>query len=210
VEQMTGVAQSRFVTVSTTGVYGRAARRGGTPSDPVTGPASSTSHSRLAGDRVVLAAEAGLVVRPHFVYGPGDRWFVPRATDIVRRLGWIDGGSARHSVIHLHPLARALVRLSLHPERPSGVLTAGFRQPATMHDLLTRLSRSADPIRTGVPADLPGSDRSVTLAAALTDPNAPRDDRWSADVRLMGEDHFYDCAPFWNAAGADRGEGDLP
>ena len=62
--------------------------------------------------RVVAANTPGfetIVLRPRFVWGPGDRTLVPEAKEMVERgvFVWLDGGRARTSTTHVANLAFA-------------------------------------------------------------------------------------------------------
>lgn len=75
------------VYISTTGVYGAGAHRESDESTALA-PASETSRSRLSAERRVLAA-GGSVIRPHLIYGAGDRWFIPRLVELATLLGGV-------------------------------------------------------------------------------------------------------------------------
>lgn len=76
---------SNITYISTTGVYGLGAFAGADESTP-TSPTSAASHSRLSAERRVIAA-GGSVIRPHLVYGHGDRWFIPGLLRVAARAG---------------------------------------------------------------------------------------------------------------------------
>ncbi|PDQ34104.1 MAG: hypothetical protein B5766_12780 [Candidatus Lumbricidophila eiseniae] len=93
-----------IVYVSTTGVYGLGPHRG-TSEDAHPKPASALSQARLEAEQIVLAA-GGVVIRPHLVYGPGDRRVLPsiwRATEIAG--GLIEEGNALISILSTDALA---------------------------------------------------------------------------------------------------------
>lgn len=103
------VGVERLIYVSTASVYGTGPFR----DLPVDGaslkPHSPASRSRAAGERHIRDA-GGLVIRPHLVYGPGDRWFIPGLRTIISKLGaLIDEGSALLSTIHVDRLAHDIV-----------------------------------------------------------------------------------------------------
>lgn len=111
---------NRLVYVSTASVYGTGPFRdlpeNGAPLDPQ----SPTSRTRVAGENHVRDA-GGLVVRPHLVYGPGDRWFIPTLTSTIDKLGAvIEEGSALLSTIHVDHLAREIVKLTHEHEFARG------------------------------------------------------------------------------------------
>ncbi|MBT1254072.1 NAD-dependent epimerase/dehydratase family protein [Rhodococcus erythropolis] len=118
------VGVERLLYVSTAAVYGPGPFR----DLPVNGaplkPLSPASRTRALAEEFVRDA-GGLVVRPHLVYGPGDRWFLPTLTRIVSRLdSIIDNGSAILSVVDVNLLARSIYKLSTEQQ---------FRYGSTLH-----------------------------------------------------------------------------
>ena len=71
------------------------------------------AETKAEAERRVLAANAPgfetIVLRPRFVWGPGDRTIVPEARALVERgaFVWLDGGRARTSTTHVANLAHA-------------------------------------------------------------------------------------------------------
>jgi nucleoside-diphosphate-sugar epimerase len=71
------------------------------------------AETKAEAERRVVAANAPgfetLVLRPRFVWGPGDRTLVPEAKAMVKRgaFVWLDGGRARTSTTHVANLAHA-------------------------------------------------------------------------------------------------------
>ena len=115
---------ARIVHISTSSVYDAF-----TPSVRVTEDAplptrflSSYSESKAAAE-AELPADA-VVLRPHAVYGPGDRTLLPRVLAGIRgrRLVLPEGADVRHTLTHIDNLSRA-VALSL--AGPSGVYNVG-------------------------------------------------------------------------------------
>ncbi|OZD03457.1 oxidoreductase [Rhodococcus sp. 06-235-1A] len=157
------IGVDRLIHVSTASVYGTGPFR----DLPVDGaplkPHSLASCSRVAGERHIRGA-GGLVIRPHLVYGPGDRWFMPGLTSIVGKLGaLIDEGSALLSTIHVDRLAYEIVALAQTPEvaSPGTVMHLNEPEPTSVHDLLTREHR-----QTGWPVPGRSLDRSTAVARA--------------------------------------------
>lgn len=173
----------RVVRLSTAAVYGAGPWRGQSARTLATAPLSPTSTSRLAGDLLVQEF-GGTVVRPHLVHGPGDRWFVPRALDLVQRIGWVEEGAARHSMIAARDLAVRLVQLCLAPGPVPPVVIAAEPRPTRMRDFLSAALRA---IGRPVPA------RSTSLDEALDHPAGSGDHRWRHDIGLLATDHYLDA-----------------
>ncbi|MDT9685824.1 NAD-dependent epimerase/dehydratase family protein [Streptomyces sp. TRM76323] len=110
-----GVA--RVVYLSTAAVYGRGSFVRAEAADLERAPLSETSRTRATAEDLVRAA-GGHVLRPHLVYGAGDRWVVP---GLLRLLGVLgarvrEWERARLSVVDVDALAGALVAVALAPE----------------------------------------------------------------------------------------------
>ncbi|GEC09607.1 oxidoreductase [Streptomyces spinoverrucosus] len=189
----------RIVQLGTAAVYGdgphRGEREGRIPETPV----SPTSETRLAGERLVLAA-GGTVVRPYLVYGEGDTWVVPGLVQLLRRLPhWVDGAGARLSLISAPVLAHALTELTLAPQEPTPpegrVLHAAHPDPVTLRDLITTVCESLDlPLPTG----------EITLNEALhrLDTHGPAARR---PLALVTVDRWYDTGTLWSLLNTDPG-----
>lgn len=106
-----GVA--RLIYVSTASVYGRSCHNGVAPPPSQYQPASPASRSRLLAERVVQR-NGGWVVRPHLVYGNGDRWFVPAFADLLAAANGHIDSPALVSTIMVDDLAGALCALATH------------------------------------------------------------------------------------------------
>jgi nucleoside-diphosphate-sugar epimerase len=172
---------NRLIYVSTASVYGTGPFRNMPVDDAPLNPQSPASLSRADGEQHVRDA-GGLVVRPHLIYGPGDRWFIPGLISIVDSLGAaIDKGSALLSTIHVDRLARGIAELA------EGL---GFMRGANVHlndpeplsviDILTR-----EHARTGWPIPATSMDRT----AALTRAEALSIDRRHID--MISLDHWF-------------------
>ncbi|KAF2413348.1 hypothetical protein B1729_10380 [Microbacterium sp. B35-04] len=116
---------SNITYVSTTGVYGRGAFSGADESTP-TAPSSAASHSRLSAERRIIAA-GGSVIRPHLVYGRGDRWFIPGLLHVAARVGGLPSASMI-STISVESLASQV--WALH-EGASAVVNAVHDLPSS-------------------------------------------------------------------------------
>ena len=159
------VGVERLLYVSTAAVYGPGPFR----DLPVNGaplkPLSPASRTRALAEEFVRDA-GGLVVRPHLVYGPGDRWFLPTLTRIVSRLGSIiDNGSAILSVVDVNLLARSIYKLSTEQQfRYGSTLHVNEPVPRAVIDLLEHHARETN--WTLPQSSIPRAD-AVKVAAQL-------------------------------------------
>jgi nucleoside-diphosphate-sugar epimerase len=169
-------------------------------SELVTDPASATSRSRLAGERLVLAA-GGTVLRPHLVHGTGDRHLVPTLARWIRAVpAWAAGGAARTSLVAVADLAAAIVELALNP-RPAGageVFHVADPRPVRMQHLVTAVCELLDlPVPV---ADLPLAEHRARTRAALP---TLTDHQYS----LLTRDHWYESDRIWELTGVSPGPG---
>lgn len=189
----------RVIYVSTIGVYGSGPHSGIGEFDATPAPVSTLSASRLAAEHRVLE-RGGCVVRPGFVHGPGDRWFVPGLIRILEALeAWVDEGRSRISIIAVHELARLLAALATQPSAHSGdVFHACHPDPVTVRELGEALANAG---RLRLPATSLTFDEATTAGArhGLTDRH----------LDLIGRDHWYDPARLWTATGSRVGHGAL-
>ncbi|MER5277050.1 NAD-dependent epimerase/dehydratase family protein [Streptomyces sp. NPDC002809] len=127
----------RIVQLSTASVYGRGPFTELRPGTAEPAPASATSLTRVAAEQHVLAA-GGAVLRPHIVYGAGDRWAIPGLVALLRYLEAAPAGcDARHSLIDVESLGRALLGAALASKPPSGVYHVNHPEPVSCSDLLS-------------------------------------------------------------------------
>ncbi|WP_327660309.1 MULTISPECIES: NAD-dependent epimerase/dehydratase family protein [unclassified Streptomyces] len=190
----------RVLYLSTTAVYEDGLHRGAVEDGLPRRPKSPASVTRLRAEEMVRDA-GGLVVRPHMVYGAGDRWVVPAMARMVRALpGWVDGGGARMTLIAVDDLARAVAALALArwDTLASGVLHAGHPEPVRARDVLTA---AATAVRLPVPREDISYDRAGELLGAARDPRSAR------MLSLFARDHWYDCSALWRAVGSPPGAG---
>ncbi|MEV6689439.1 NAD(P)-dependent oxidoreductase [Streptomyces sp. NPDC051130] len=187
----------RFVHLGTAAVYRDEPHRGAAEGVLAEEPSSPTSVTRLAGERLVLAA-GGTVLRPHLVYGRGDTWVIPAVADLMVRLPhWVDGGSARMSMISVDALAGAVADLARLPGLPAGqVLHASHPEPVTCRELITAVARALD-----VP--LPRGE--VTLGEALELLGGADDPVVRRRLSLLTVDHWYDTGRLWRLVGTGPG-----
>ena len=190
---------NRVIYVSSIGVYGAGPHSGIGEFDATPAPVSALSASRLTAEHRVLAS-GGCVVRPGFVHGPGDRWFVPGFIRILETLGaWVDEGRSRISVVAVTDLARILATLAAQAPAHSGdVFHACHPDPVTARELGRALADSGR-------LRMPGS--SLTFDDAVT--AGTRHGLTERHLDLIGRDHWYDPTRLLTATGTTFGHGPL-
>ncbi|MGW0752562.1 NAD-dependent epimerase/dehydratase family protein [Streptomyces sp. NPDC002587] len=188
----------RIVQLGTAAVYRDGAHRGAVEGELTEEPESVTSVTRLAGERLVLAA-GGTVLRPHLVYGRGDRWVVPSLVRLLARLPhWVDGGRARMSMVSVDALAGAVAELAVRGPDAGGVLHASHPEPVTARELVGTVARELGlPLPTGE-VDLAGA---LELLGGPGDPDPVLRRR----VSLLAVDHWYDSGRLWGQLAASPG-----
>lgn len=199
--------------LSTCGVYRDGVHRGALEpvrsaegevpeADPglIADPASATSRSRLAAERLVRAA-GGVVLRPHLVHGAGDRHVVPA---LVRWLSavpaWAAGGTARTSLVAVTDLAAAIATLALRPgvARPGDVFHVADPHPVRLRLLLAAVCGLFDlPLPV---ANLTLAEHQARTRLALP---ALSDHQYS----LLTRDHWYESSRIWALTGESPGPG---
>ncbi|MER8087728.1 NAD-dependent epimerase/dehydratase family protein [Streptomyces sp. NPDC087532] len=178
-----GVA--RIIHLSTASVYGRGPFTRLRPGQAEPAAASATSLTRAAAERHVLAA-GGAVVRPHIVYGAGDRWAVPGLVGLLRQLSaGLTGCEARHSMIDVRSLGRALLSAALSPKETAGVYHVNHPEPVSCSQLLSTV---VDGLRlpwgaTGVDVDT-ARERLAGVPYALHHLGMLAVDHWFTDERV--------------------------
>ncbi|MER6030362.1 NAD-dependent epimerase/dehydratase family protein [Streptomyces sp. NPDC001851] len=191
----------RIVLLSTAAVYGAGPHRGITVDEVAPAPVSEASRTRLAAERLVLAA-GGTVLRPGLILGTGDRWVVPALADLVRRVParW-DGGRGLLSVVDVHDLARLIAALARTERLPGGCRHASHPVPVRVGDLLDALAGH------GALPEVP--ERHWPLERCLAE--LSRSPGWVSErqFRLLAEDHWYDSREIWRLADVPPGPGPL-
>lgn len=191
-----------IVYLSTIGVYGPGPHRNVVEGEFAPAPVTALSASRLTAENHVRG-HGGLVLRPGFVHGPGDRWFLPGLAHIVSTLGvWIDDGAARQSVISRGDVGRLTAALAAralpaawrggmrHLAHPTAVTVRELVHTATAQGLLTP------------PAD------SVDYEQAL---RIGRERGLSArHIDLIGHDHHYASDRIWAETALEPSPNALP
>ncbi len=188
----------RIVYLSTAAVYGPGPFHGARPADLPLAPASATSRSRAAAEQAVLDA-GGIVLRPHLVYGTGDRWVGPGLLRLARALDAdVDGWPALLSAVDVDDLARALLATALAPadRLASSVYHANHPRPVPAAELVGALAGAAG-LR-------PPRDK---LTAAQARARLAEQGLGTHDLDLVAADHVFDSAPLWSDLGQDPGPG---
>ncbi|RZS36580.1 nucleoside-diphosphate-sugar epimerase [Herbihabitans rhizosphaerae] len=199
-EQARRAGVSRVVQLSTTGVYGDGVHRGASESLLAPSPVSVTSRTRLAAERMTRAA-GGIVLRPHLVYGEGDKWVVPTVLRWLRAVpGWADGGVARSSMVAVSDLASVIAALACMRWGPrrGAVFHVNHPRPVSMRELVTALCGHLD-------LPLPDLDLTADAHRMLTRSALPSltDHQFS----MLAQDHFYDSTRIWSFTGVEPGPG---
>ncbi|WP_405996995.1 NAD-dependent epimerase/dehydratase family protein [Streptomyces sp. NBC_00829] len=184
----------RIIHLSTAAVYGDAPHRGPAEDELLPSPASALSRSRLAAEHAVRAA-GGSVLRPMFVYGPGDRWFVPSLARAFTQLPVsVNRGTARISLIDVADLAEAIAVLATTPGGEGRVHHAAHPEPVTVAELTGALVTHL-----GVPEPTADIGFDEALAFLSDAPDLAR------RLRLVAFDHFYDATRLWRLTGLTPG-----
>jgi nucleoside-diphosphate-sugar epimerase len=196
VEEAVRAGVRRIVYVSTAAVHGRGPFRGVRPGEAPVAPASPTSRSRAAAERYVLDA-GGLVLRPHLVYGEGDRWVIPGLVWLMEELSaTLTGCEALQSMIDVDTLGRAVVAAALSPVPGGGVHHVNHPEPVAVADLLAAVSRELGE---------PGGGAAVDVATALD--RAAGSPPALHHLGMLTVDHWFVDDAFWKALDCSPGEG---
>ncbi|GAB2865603.1 NAD(P)-dependent oxidoreductase [Streptomyces deserti] len=186
----------RIVYVSTAAVYGRGPFHGVRPGEVALAPASATSRTRAAAERHVLDA-GGLVLRPHLVYGVGDRWVIPGLVGLLRELSaTVTGCAALQSMIEVGTLGRAVLAAALSPAHTSGVYHVNHPDPVPCSELLAAVCAQVED---------PGGGVAVDVAAARE--RAAGSPRALHHLALLTVDHWFADDGFWKDLDCAPGEG---
>ncbi|MFD8012299.1 NAD-dependent epimerase/dehydratase family protein [Streptomyces sp. NPDC059762] len=119
----------RIVSLSTASVHGRGPFRAAAPDGLPLAPGSATSRTRAAGERYVLDA-GGSVLRPHLVYGTGDRQVVPGLLTLLAALPRpLARTGTLHSAVEVDSLAGALLGAALSPATRPGAYGVSHPDP---------------------------------------------------------------------------------
>ncbi len=160
-----------IVYLSTAAVYGAGTHSGIMENAVEPKPVSPISQSRLAAEKIVIEA-GGIVLRPMFVYGEGDRWFLPALSAALRvQPETVTTCPALLSVIGAYDLARLIHTIVRDPQRlPRGsVHHANHPVPVATREL----AKATAPLDLG-----PGPEVTPRVMSLLTT------DHWYASEAL--------------------------
>jgi 2-alkyl-3-oxoalkanoate reductase len=194
---------SRFLYVSSVGVYGHGSHRDADESTPVQ-PDTPFSRSKAEAERIVLEGHragnwTGIVLRHRFVYGEGDEAVLPRLIRAARKYRlWIGGGRARLSLVLADDFAEVIRRMVLLPREalqlqddPVFHVTDG--QPIAYREVITEICRAFGyPVpRLSLPFRLlylPVRARELLLGI---DPEVSTSSLTSIRLKLVAQDDFF-------------------
>ncbi|WP_316776374.1 NAD-dependent epimerase/dehydratase family protein [Streptomyces sasae] len=198
VEEARRAGVGRFVYLSTAAVLGRGPFHGVRPGEVPIAPLSDTSRTRAAAERHVLAA-GGTVLRPHLVYGVGDRWVVPGLLALLRQLGARPHGwGGRQSMIDAGTLGRVLMAAALSPTALAGRVRFVNHPEPVPGSLL--VSAVAD-LYGLLPAAVSGIPAETASARVRADRTARH------HLELLAADHWFADDRVWTDLGCDPGAG---
>ncbi|MFE2508260.1 NAD-dependent epimerase/dehydratase family protein [Streptomyces naganishii] len=189
---------SRVVYLSTASVYGRGTFRDARAEVLVRNPGSPTSRTRAVAEDIVLAA-GGTVLRPHLVYGTGDRWVGPGLVTLLRTIdAGVQGWRARVSAIDVNDLARVVLETALAPgdRLKTCVYHANHPRPTTAGTLLRVFAELAE---------LAPNERMLTYGQAAERLRAVG--RSANSLDMMVTDHWFESGRLWSDLGVEPGAG---
>ena len=118
----TATGVERVVHLSSLAVYGLGQHRGTDESAPLRYSGDAYMDSKIDAERMVRVAAdrdglAAVIVRPGFVYGPGDRRFLPKLLDALgrRRFAYVGDGSKLLNLSYVDDVAQAMLLAAVAP-----------------------------------------------------------------------------------------------
>ena len=190
----------RVVLLSTIAVYGPSSQR---PSDENTPPNPDTAYGRtkLAAERVVLAAERGgrpigTVLRSAAAYGSRVKGNYRRLALAIARHRFVPlgPGTNRRTLVHDHDLARAVILACKHPAAAGAVFNVSDGAVHTLAEIVAAIHRAVGrrPPRFRVPLPAARAALGVCESAARLAGVRPPVSR--ALLRKYSEDSAVDAA----------------
>lgn len=176
------------INTSTIGVYGLGPFHDVVEDKRDPAPVTVLSATRAAADHLVRS-HGGITVRPGFVYGPGDRWFLPGLRSILSQTRtWVDEGSALLSVISVGELGELIAALALDcsDEDKGGLFHAARPNPVSIRDLASSLLGETTESCT---RNCSYDDAALQIADLGITPR---------QLDLIGRDHWIDSQKMWS------------
>ena len=193
----------RFVHLSSLSVYGLGQHRGTDESAPLRYSDDAYIDSKIDAERMVRvwAGRDGpecVIVRPGFVYGPGDRRFLPKLVDALarRQFVYVGDGSKRLNLSYVDDVASALLLAGSVPAAAGRAynIVDGTETSlrAFVEFLCDRLGLPAPTKRIPPPVGRGAAWAAERLARARKAPEAPRLSR--GRLRFLAYDQHYSGA----------------
>jgi len=190
----------RFVHLSSLSVYGLGHHRGTDESAPLRYSGDAYIDSKIDAERMVRvwAGRDGpdcVIVRPGFVYGPGDRRFLPKLLDALarRRFVYVGDGSKLLNLSYVDDVATALLLAGSVPAAAGRAYNIVDGTETSLRDfvefLCDRLGLPAPTRRIVVPMGQAAAWAAETLARARRRPEAPRLSR--GRLRFLAYNQHY-------------------
>jgi nucleoside-diphosphate-sugar epimerase len=188
----------RVIYISTAAVSGLGPHSNVEPEDIIPVPLSPASQTRLVAEERVRDA-GGIVLRPHLIYGVGDRWFIPAIVKLIRLLSGLPNiDQVKLSTVSVDDLANALVGLVTHADvlPPGIVLHANHPVPTVLRIMIDTIVRNIG---------LAWTNQDITREQAYQEIRA----RGGSERHLarICTDHWYTSHRIWDLAGQDAGAG---
>ncbi|MFI9293075.1 NAD-dependent epimerase/dehydratase family protein [Streptomyces gardneri] len=202
VEAAVRAGVSRIVSLSTASVHGRGPFRAAAPGTLPLAPGSATSRTRAAGERHVMEA-GGAVLRPHLVYGAGDRQLIPGLIRLLELLpGPLDAGASLHSLIDVDSLAGALLGAAFSPRTEAGAYYVNHPEPVPVAELLA----PCEELLVGQ-AGQAGRSRAAAVDLAEAYELLAGHPFGRHHLAMLATDHWFADDRPWQELGGDPGPG---
>ncbi|MFD3662543.1 NAD-dependent epimerase/dehydratase family protein [Streptomyces sp. NPDC058659] len=190
---------TRIVALSTASVHGRGPFRAAAPGTLPLAPGSATSRTRAAGERYVMDA-GGAVLRPHLVYGTGDRQLIPGLVRLLAALpGPLDAGASLHSLIDVESLAGALLGAALSPRTEAGPYYVNHPEPVPVAELLAPCEELLE--------GRAGRSRAAAVDLAEAHELFAGHPFGRHHLAMLATDHWFADGRPWGELGCDPGPG---
>ncbi|MFE3290215.1 NAD-dependent epimerase/dehydratase family protein [Rhodococcus sp. NPDC059234] len=179
------------INLSSIGVYGPGPFTDVVEDTREPNPVTAVSATRAAADRIVRA-HGGITVRPGFIHGRRDRWFLPGLRHILGKTrAWVDGGAALLSTISVDELGSLIadVALTCSVDDRGALFHAAHPEPHSVFDIATELAGN----------DLVAPDARCTYAEALA--HAATAGLTARHIDLVGRDHTINPTRLWHRTG---------